>query len=44
MIQSFDDPETLLIWSGQRSHKLPGTIQAVALRKLRLLNAAGRIR
>jgi proteic killer suppression protein len=43
MIQSFDDPETLLIWSGQRSHKLPGTIQAVALRKLRLLNAAARI-
>lgn len=40
MIQSFADPETGLIWSGRRSRKLPPDIQAVALRKLRLLNRA----
>ena len=34
MIQSFSDPEAELIWSGQRSRKLPADIQAVALRKL----------
>ncbi|HEY0328709.1 MAG TPA: type II toxin-antitoxin system RelE/ParE family toxin [Rhodopseudomonas sp.] len=40
MIVSFADPETELIWSGQRSRKLPSDIQSVALRKLRLLNQA----
>ncbi|MBB5046690.1 proteic killer suppression protein [Rhodopseudomonas rhenobacensis] len=40
MIVSFADPETELIWSGQRSRKLPSEIQSVALRKLRLLNQA----
>lgn len=40
MIQSFADAETELIWSGQRSRRLPPDIQAVALRKLRLLNQA----
>ena len=40
MIQSFADPEAELIWSGRRSRKLPSDIQAVALRKLRLLNQA----
>ncbi|MBW8319514.1 MAG: type II toxin-antitoxin system RelE/ParE family toxin [Arenimonas sp.] len=40
MIQSFADPETERIWSGQRSRKLPPDIQAAALRKLRLLNNA----
>ena len=40
MIQSFADPETELIWSGRRSRKLSSDIQAVALRKLRLLNQA----
>lgn len=40
MIQSFADPETELIWSGYRSRKLPPDIQAVTLRKLRLLNQA----
>ena len=40
MIQSFADRETQLIWSGVRSRKLPSDIQAVALRKLRLLNQA----
>jgi proteic killer suppression protein len=40
MIRSFADSETELIWSGRRSRKLPPGIQAVALRKLRLLNQA----
>ncbi len=40
MIRSFADPETELIWSGRRSRRLPSDIQAVALRKLRLLNQA----
>lgn len=40
MIQSFADKETEKIWSGRRSSKLPNDIQAVALRKLRLLNQA----
>jgi toxin HigB-1 len=40
VIQSFADTETALIWSGRRSRRLPAEIQAVALRKLRLLNQA----
>lgn len=40
MIQSFADFETEKIWSGSSSRKLPTDIQAVALRKLRLLNQA----
>ena len=40
MIQSFADAETALIWSGRRSRQLPADIQAVALRKLRLINQA----
>jgi len=40
MIQSFAVPEAELIWSGQRSRKLPADIQNIALRKLRLLNQA----
>ena len=40
MIRSFADPETALIWAGQRSRRLPHDIQAVALRKLRMLNQA----
>jgi proteic killer suppression protein len=40
MIASFRDKETATIWDGRRSRRLPGDIQAVALRKLRLLNAA----
>lgn len=38
MIRSFADEATSLIWSGLRSRKLPSDIQAVALRKLRMLN------
>lgn len=40
MILSFAGDETALIWSGKRSRKLPSDIQAVALRKLRLVNQA----
>lgn len=40
MIQSFADAETELIWNGRRSRKLPSEIQSIALRKLRLVNAA----
>jgi proteic killer suppression protein len=40
MIVSFASRETELIWSGQRSRKLPGDIQSIALRKLRMLNQA----
>ena len=40
MIRSFADSETESIWSGHRSRRLPPDIQAVALRKLRLLNQA----
>jgi proteic killer suppression protein len=40
MIVSFRDPETASVWAGRRSRRLPPDIQAVALRKLRLLNNA----
>jgi proteic killer suppression protein len=40
MIRSFVGRETADIWSGRRSRRLPGDIQAAALRKLRMLNQA----
>jgi proteic killer suppression protein len=40
MIQSFRDSETERVWRGERSRKLPGDIQQVARRKLRMLNNA----
>jgi toxin HigB-1 len=43
VIVSFRDTETAMIWSGRRSRRLPGDIQAPALRKLRLLNNAKRL-
>jgi proteic killer suppression protein len=43
MIVSFRDPETEKVWLGVRSRRLPPDIQAGALRRLRLLNAAQRI-
>jgi proteic killer suppression protein len=43
MIASFRDRETATIWDGRRSRHLPGNIQTVALRKLRLINNAGRL-
>ena len=43
MIVGFRDAETAGIWEGRRSRRLPGDIQATALRKLRLLNNAKRL-
>ena len=40
MIISFADHETELIWSGQRSRRLPTDIQQIALRKLMYLHRA----
>jgi len=40
MIKSFADVETERVFSRQFSRKLPGDIQSVALRKLRMLNNA----
>ena len=43
MIQGFADQDTALVWAGRRSRRLPQEIQAVALRKLRLINQARRL-
>ena len=43
MIQSFKDKEAQRIFRRERSRKLPGDIQKVALRKLRMLNRATNI-
>lgn len=40
MIRSFADAEAALIWNGRRSRRLPADIQAVVLRKLRMMNQA----
>ncbi len=40
MIQSFKDKEAEKIYNGKRSGKLPGEIQEVARRKLKMLDAA----
>jgi proteic killer suppression protein len=40
VIRSFVDKEAERIWSGVVSRRLPAGIQAVARRKLRMLNAA----
>ena len=40
MIKNFMARETQGIWEGRRSHRLPNNIQAVARRKLRMLNNA----
>jgi len=40
MIKNFKDRETQGIWEGCRSRRLPNNIQAVARRKLRMLNNA----
>ena len=40
VIKSFRKKETEKIWQGQRSKRLPGNIQQVARRKLRMLNNA----
>jgi proteic killer suppression protein len=38
MIKGFGDKETEKIWKGERSKKLPGAIQKISRRKLRMLN------
>jgi proteic killer suppression protein len=38
MIKSFGNKETEKIWNGERSKKLPGSIQQISRRKLRMLN------
>jgi len=43
MIRSFADEQTRRLWLGQQSRRLPADIQVVAMRKLRLLNAAARL-
>jgi proteic killer suppression protein len=43
MILSFANRDTETIWSGLRSRRLPPDMQGTALRKLRLLHAAGRL-
>jgi len=40
MIIGFGSSETEKIWNGERSRKLPGTIQDAVRRKLRMLNNA----
>ena len=40
MIRSFSDKEAEKIWAGEVSRRLPGDIQLVARRKLRILNNA----
>lgn len=43
MIRSFRDRETEKVWAGERSRRLPGDIQDVALRRLAALDAAERL-
>lgn len=43
MVKSFGDRETEKIWKGNRSKRLPGNIQQVARRKLRMLNNARKL-
>lgn len=40
MIRSFKDHETARVFQRRFSRKLPGDIQAIALRKLRMLHLA----
>lgn len=40
MIRSFADREAEKVWAGTPSRRLPGAIQRVARRKLRMVNSA----
>ena len=40
MIRSFADKEAEKVWAGTASRRLPGSMQSVARRKLRMLNSA----
>jgi len=44
MIRHFKDKEALKIWEGHISRNLPGDIQAIARRKLRMLNNAQQLK
>ena len=44
MIRHFKDKEALKIWEGHISRKLPGDIQAIARRKLRMLSNAQQLK
>ena len=43
MIRTFADKETERVWNGVISRRLPNQIQAIARRKLRMLDAAQRL-
>ena len=43
MIRSFGCSETERVWREEYSRKLPANVQKLALRKLRMLDAAGRL-
>jgi proteic killer suppression protein len=43
VIRSFADKETERVWNGDISRRLPSQIQAIARRKLRMLDAAQRL-
>jgi proteic killer suppression protein len=43
VIRSFADKETERIWNGDLSRRIPNQIQALARRKLRMLDAAQRL-
>jgi proteic killer suppression protein len=43
MILGFRSKEAEKIWRGERSSRLPGSIQEVARRKLRMLNSSRRL-
>jgi proteic killer suppression protein len=43
VIREFADKETEKVWAGTPSRKLPGDIQGVARRKLRMLNNAANL-
>ncbi|MHA8073552.1 type II toxin-antitoxin system RelE/ParE family toxin [Aquirufa sp. HETE-40SA] len=43
MIKSFGSKETLIIWNGERSKRLPFEIQEIARRKLRMIQASENI-
>ncbi|MCA2997552.1 MAG: type II toxin-antitoxin system RelE/ParE family toxin [Burkholderiales bacterium] len=43
MILNFADKETERIWDGEVSRRLPGAIQTIARRKLRMINNARRL-
>ena len=43
MIKSFGDSEAEKIWHGEKSRKLPGSIQNIARRKLRMINNSSNI-